>query len=195
MLVVDQLARPGLGPVSLQLAAGECVAVRGKSGSGKTLLLRAIADLDPTTGRVSLSGRERMTMPGYVWRRHVGYLAAEPGWWADRTVEHFKSWPAALPMVRMLLLDDDIGDRPVIHLSTGERQRLALIRALMQGPKVLLLDEPTAALDEASRDAVEAVLKARLADGMALLWVTHDPEQARRVASRAVEIEAGQVKP
>lgn len=195
MLVVDQLARPGLGPVSLRLAAGECVVLRGKSGSGKTLLLRAIADLDPCTGRVCLDGVERSTMPAFIWRRRVGYLAAEPGWWADKAGEHFQSWPPALPMVQALLLPGDIAEKRVIHLSTGERQRLALVRALMQGPNVLLLDEPTAALDGASRDAVEGVLKARLADGMALLWVTHDPEQARRVASRVLEIEDGRLKP
>lgn len=194
MLVVDQLARPGLGPVSLRLADGECVALRGKSGSGKTLLLRAIADLDPCTGRVCLDEVERSTVPAFIWRRRVGYLAAEPGWWADTASEHFQSWTAALPLVRALLLNDDIGEKSVIHLSTGERQRLALVRALMQGPKVLLLDEPTAALDQASRDAVEAMLTARLADGVALLWVTHDPEQARRVASRVLEIDAGQVR-
>lgn len=195
MLVVDQLSRPGLGPVSLRLAAGECVVVRGASGSGKTLLLRAIADLDPSSGRVSLGGAERSTMPGFVWRRRVGYVPAEPGWWADKAGEHFPSWQEALPMVRALMLADDVGDRAVIHLSTGERQRLALVRALMQEPEILLLDEPTAALDEASRDAVEAVLKARREAGMAMLWVTHDPEQARRVASRVVEISGGQVIP
>jgi putative ABC transport system ATP-binding protein len=83
---------------------------------------------------------------------------------------------------------------PITRLSTGERLRLALVRALMVRPRVLLLDEPTAALDAASMTAVESLIKTRMQAGMAVLWVTHDAEQARRVAHRLLVVEAGQVR-
>ena len=89
MLSIRGLTRPGLAPVDLDLAAGECVAVLGPSGAGKTLLLRAIADLDPNRGEAILGGEARSDMSGPAWRRRVGYLAAESGWWADGVGAHF----------------------------------------------------------------------------------------------------------
>src|SRR5208282_3582871 len=89
MLQVENLSVPGLAPMSFSLQTGECVAVRGASGAGKTLLLRAIADLDPNSGGVRLDGVDRSVMRAPLWRRRVGYLPAEPGWWTDRIGEHF----------------------------------------------------------------------------------------------------------
>lgn len=192
MLVVDNLSRPNLGPVALTLETGECVALRGASGAGKTLLLRAIADLDPADGRVALGGCDRDAMPAPEWRRLVGYLPAEPAWWADTVAEHFPQWDGGL--AAELLLPEGVRDAPVARLSTGERQRLAIIRALLVGPRVLLLDEPTAALDARARDRVEALLAERRRAGLALLWVTHDDEQAARVASRTLTVEAGALR-
>jgi len=83
---------------------------------------------------------------------------------------------------------------PITRLSTGERLRLALIRALMVRPKVLLLDEPTAALDPASVAAVESLIAARIQSGLAVLWVTHDAEQAKRIAHRLLVVKGGQVQ-
>ena len=129
--------------------------MRGPSGAGKTLLLRAVADLDPNEGRVTLDGRDRSTMSGPEWRRLVGYVPAEPGWWADTVGEHFGEWTAALAFLRDLGFREEAKAWPITRLSTGERQRLALVRALIMRPRVLLLDEPTAALDVASVAAVE----------------------------------------
>ena len=83
---------------------------------------------------------------------------------------------------------------PISRLSTGERLRLALIRALMVQPKVLLLDEPTAALDAASVAAVESLIATRVRAGLAVLWVTHDAEQAKRIARRLLVAKGGQVR-
>jgi phosphate-transporting ATPase len=170
------------------------VAVRGPSGSGKSLLLRAIVDLDPNSGEVGLDGLSRESMSGPAWRRLVGYLPAEPGWWADRVGEHFTDWVAARPLVERLGLPDEARDWPLTRPSTGERMRLAIVRALAAQPKVLLLDEPTAALDAASVAIVEALIGERVAAGMAVLWVTHDAAQGERVAKRFLRVEAGQVR-
>ena len=82
---------------------------------------------------------------------------------------------------------------PIARTSTGERLRLALVRALMARPKVLLLDEPTAALDAASEAAVESLISSRIQAGVAVLWVTHDEAQAKRIARRRLVVEAGRV--
>src|SRR6516162_2686474 len=97
----------------------------------KTLLLRAIADLDPNEGLVCLDGRDRSTIPGPEWRRLVGYVPAEPGWWADTVGEHFGEWTGALPLLRDLGFPEEAKGWPIARLSTGERLRLAIIRALM----------------------------------------------------------------
>jgi len=194
LLRVSGLRTNLLRPVSFSLSAGECIAVQGPSGSGKTLLLRALADLDPNEGEATLDDRDRSTMTGPEWRRMVGYLPAEPGWWADTVGEHFADWQAALPVLQKLGLREDAKSWPIIRLSTGERLRLALMRALMVRPKVLLLDEPTAALDPASVSAVEALIEARIRAGLAALWVTHDDGQAKRVGSRCLVVEQGQVR-
>jgi len=179
---------------SLSLSAGECIAVQGPSGARKTLLLRAIADLDPNEGLVCLEGGDRSTIAAPEWRRLVGYVPAEPGWWADTVGEHVSEWRAALPCVRELGFPEEAKAWPISRLSTGERLRLALIRALMVQPKVLLLDEPTAALDAASVAAVESLIATRVRAGLAVLWVTHDAEQAKRIARRLLVAKGGQVR-
>jgi phosphate-transporting ATPase len=194
ILQVRDLRTNLLGPVSLSLWAGECIAVRGPSGAGKTLLLRAIADLDPNEGLVWLDGRDRSTIAGPEWRRLVGYVPAEPGWWAETVGEHFSEWTAALPLVRDLGFPDEAKAWPITRLSTGERLRLALIRSLMVQPKVLLVDEPTAALDPGSVVAVESLIVTRVRASLAVLWVTHDPEQAKRIARRLLVVKDGQVR-
>ena len=194
MLQVRDLRTSILKGASFTLAPGECIAVKGPSGAGKTLLLRAIADLDPNQGEVTLDGRDRSTIPAPEWRRLVGYVPAEPGWWADTVGEHFNEWAAALPFVRELGFPDQAKAWPVSRLSTGERLRLSLVRALMVQPKVLLLDEPTAALDSVSVAAVESLIATRVRAGLAVLSVTHDAGQARRIARRLLVVKAGQVR-
>ena len=194
ILQIRDLRTNLLKPASLSLSAGECIAIRGSSGAGKTLLLRAIADLDPNEGLVCLDGRDRSTIAGPEWRRLVGYVPAEPGWWADTVGEHFSGWTAALAVVRDLGFPKEAKAWPITRLSTGERLRLALIRALMVRPKVLLLDEPTAALDPASVASVESLIATRVRAGLAALWVTHDTEQSKRIAHRLLAVSDGQVR-
>ncbi len=195
MLRVDHLAVLGLEPVSFEVGDGACLAVQGPSGSGKSLLLRAIADLDPNGGEVELDGLRRSDLPAPQWRERVCYLATDSGWWGETVADHVRDWQAIAGELEALGLPESCRDWPVSQLSTGERQRLALLRALAIAPRVLLLDEPTSALDTAATAAVEKLIAARRADGLIVIWVTHDGEQAQRVASRRLLVENGAVKP
>lgn len=168
------------GPFDLDLPPGTCLAITGPSGSGKSLLLRMVADLDPHDGEAWLDGVGRSTLSGPDWRRRVVYAPAEPGWWLDRVGDHFA---ARSPDAGRLGLSPDIWDRAVTACSTGERARLALLRALAADPAVLLLDEPTGALDHDTTLAVEALLTERIRAGLGLVLVTHDVAQAERMGT------------
>ncbi len=191
MLKIRRLSRLGLQPVDLDLARGECIAFSGPSGAGKSILLRAIADLDPTEGEVSLDGQSRDAVPGPDWRRKVVYVPAEAGWWADRVNGHFPEPDIAAPLMVQLGLSAEALGWEVARLSTGEKQRLALIRAFLTAPKVLLLDEPTSGLDPETAAKVEDMLHERRDQGLAMMLVTHDTEQAARMASRRFEMKKG----
>lgn len=154
------------------------MAVEGASGSGKTRLLRALADLDRAKGRVFLDGVGQSELSGPLWRANVRYVASEPGWWTETAKGSFPVEEAAharaLRVVAALGLDPEHVEQPIRELSTGERQRLALARALADDPKVLLLDEPTSGLDPASAALVEEVIRFRLLAGHIVLLASHD---------------------
>ena len=191
MLKIDDLSRAVLKPVSLEVPAGICVAIRGASGSGKSLLLRAIADLDPCSGRVSLDGTERSAMAANDWRRRVTYVAADSGWWTDRVGDHFEYPDIAAGYLVRLGFHGDVMSWPVSRLSTGERQRLALLRAMVQSPRVLLLDEPTSALDPEATAKVESLLHEKINGGIIVVMVTHDAGQAARMSKRRFRMQDG----
>jgi ABC-type iron transport system FetAB ATPase subunit len=194
MLVIEGLQRLGLGPFSLELADGECVGIAGASGAGKSVFLRMVADLDPHAGSVRLDEARCEAMPAPAWRRQVTYVAAESGWWAERVGAHIADPAAARALLPALGIAADALDWPVGRLSTGERQRLALIRALVQAPRVLLLDEPTSALDPEATEAVETVLRQALARGAGILLVSHNPAQAERLARRRYRLAGGRLE-
>jgi ABC-type iron transport system FetAB ATPase subunit len=183
------------GPFDIAIAAGECIAIAGASGSGKSLFLRLLADLDPGDGEVFLDGIARSTVQAPAWRRLVAYAAAEPGWWNEAVAPHFPDLAAARAMAPAFDLKPDLFDGAVLRLSTGEKQRLALLRTLLCSPKVLLLDEPTGALDTASQSCVEVVLRDRLAQGCAIVLVTHNLGQASRLGEQHFVMQAGKLNP
>lgn len=195
MLELLGLKRLHVGPVDLRVEAGECIAIEGKSGSGKSVFLRTIADLDPHEGDARLEGMACSAMPAPQWRKQVTYVAAESGWWADRVEDHFAARDELVRQLPRVGLPEDAADWPVARLSTGERQRAALLRALRPTNRVLLLDEPTSGLDADTRDMVEAVLRERLEAGGAIVLVTHDPDLAARLAHRRFVMNAGQLRP
>ena len=176
-----------LAPVSLGVEAGALALVSGPSGSGKSLLLRAIADLDPNDGEVWLDGEPRSGMAASTWRRRVGLLPAESAWWGSRVADHFPAGDGAwAALLAGLGFEPDVLGWSVSRLSTGERQRLALARMLALSPEALLLDEATANLDPGNRGRVEAAVAGyRRERSAAVLWVSHDPEQRERLASES----------
>ncbi|QSP96390.1 ATP-binding cassette domain-containing protein [Marinobacter salinisoli] len=182
-LTLEQVSVGALRDVSLAVQGGEILCLSGPSGSGKSRLLRAIADLDPHQGQVRLDDMEQGTVPGHRWRQRVMMVPADSQWWFEQVGEHFQP---TLPQVPDALgFPADVLAWPVVRLSSGERQRLALLRALARKPAVLLLDEPTANLDEEMVERVEAWLKAEIRRrNIIVFWVAHDSAQILRVADR-----------
>jgi len=195
-LLVEALRSQFAGPFELTLGAGTCAAITGPSGSGKSLFLRMIADLDPNEGEVWLNGRERASVPAPEWRKQATYVSAESGWWADTVIEHFSPTRRGevASLAARLGVRGDLLAAPVAQLSTGEKQRFSLVRALLPSPPVLLLDEPTGPLDEESVVQVEALLQERMASGASILLVTHDPNQAERLGSQRYRMVAGHLE-
>ena len=194
-LRIETMQSPLAGPFDLSVAAGECITVSGASGSGKSLFLRMIADLDPNTGAVFLDDRERGSFTGPAWRREVSYVPAESGWWSETVADHFTDLDAARALALQLDLKPELLDGQVLRLSTGEKQRLALVRSLLLAGPVLLLDEPTSALDEASQDHTEALLRERMQAGTTILVVTHQSGQAARLGGRHFVMAHGRLTP
>lgn len=185
---IEGLTLHGGGPFDLHVERGECVGISGPSGVGKTLFLRAAADLDPRDGRVTLDDEDAASIPGHEWRRRVGLLPAESRWWADRVGNHFERIDAR--WLAQLGFGEETMEWAVRRLSSGERQRLALLRLLAVRPRVLLLDEPTANLDADNVGKVERILgEYRTMFAPPVLWVSHDPAQIDRVADRRVRLE------
>jgi ABC-type iron transport system FetAB ATPase subunit len=195
LLAARGLRSPFGGPFTFDVRAGECVAIQGPSGAGKSVLLRMLADLDPHDGDALLDGRAAASMPAPDWRGAVVYQAAEPAWWEATARAHFAAADedAVGASLAALGLSSALLDTEIERLSTGERQRLALVRSLARRPRVLLLDEPTAALDPDGVARVEILLRDCLARGMAILVVTHAADQARRLAHRTFRIEQGRL--
>lgn len=170
--------------IRLAVKPGQCIGITGPSGAGKTLLLRALADLDPHDGQVWLGDEASTDMPAPQWRRQVGLLPAESAWWHDTVGPHLPGVPE--PALVDLGFDLRVLDWQVSRLSSGERQRLALLRLLGHRPRVLLLDEPTANLDSQNTARVEALLGRYQSDRpAAIIWVSHDLDQLQRLC-RAV---------
>jgi ABC-type iron transport system FetAB ATPase subunit len=178
---------------SLTADAGEIVTLRGGSGSGKTLFLRALADLDPHEGTVRLDGIEQANILATTWRRRVRFVAAEAAWWTERVGDHFRASDAAASVTE-LGLPPNCMEWEVSRLSTGEKQRLGFLRAIEDHPEVLLLDEPTAALDSTAGRAVERLIERHRTAGAAIVLVTHSDEQETRLGSRRFVIAAGRLR-
>jgi molybdate transport system ATP-binding protein len=192
--------------VKLEVAAGECLALAGPSGAGKTTVLRAIAGLHRAQHAVVRCGDELWDGPGVRLapeRRRCGFVFQEYALFG-----HMRAWEnvayglqgrrAARRAEAIALLGrfgaEDLGEARPRELSGGERQRVALARALARRPAVLLLDEPLSALDAATRaDATRALHTLLAASGVPAILVTHDFAEAAVLADRVAVVERGRV--
>lgn len=193
---------PGRLHVALEVAAGETLAVLGANGAGKSTLLSVVAGLQRAEGRVALDGRELGALPPH--RRGVALLAQDPLLFPHLTaLENVAFGPRAQGVRRRLahtqareLLRQagvsDLARRKPHQLSGGQAQRVAIARALATEPRVLLLDEPMAALDVDVAPALRQTLRTVLADRTTIL-VTHDVLDALLLADRVVVVEDGRI--
>lgn len=189
-LTVTNLKTFGLGPVSLEVEPGEIVCVGGNSGSGKSLMLKAMADIVPHEGQVFLGRIQAESFSAPEWRKLVGLLPAQSAWWKTKVRDHYRN-PENTDF-RCMGFGPEIMDKDVRMLSSGEKQRLSILRLLENRPEALLLDEPTANLDPGNTERVERIISeyARAYE-CPVIWVSHDHEQSARMASRFFTMENG----
>lgn len=170
------------------IPSGTCMGLTGPSGIGKSVLLKAMADMLPHEGEIILDGIESQMIPAQQWRQKVALLPAESQWWHDRVGEHFHKFDDKL--FASLGFDEEVLDWQISHLSSGEKQRLACIRVLMNEPEALLLDEPTANLDSSNRTQMEAlILDYQNKHQAPIIWISHDKEQLNRICQQLLTIE------
>ena len=190
-------ASPILGPISLQLAEGEILGIRGHNGAGKTTLLAlASGALKPDSGEVRCSPKAK---------NEIVYLPQELSLYSDLTgLENLRFWGMSyglpekvIPVRSKWLLDrlhlQEKGAEPVRTYSGGMKRRLHLASALMTTPKVLLLDEPTVGADDESVSDMLEVIKQHAEAGCAVIFVSHRQEEMRRICSRVITLENGRI--
>ncbi len=196
---------PAVDDVSLEIAGGSFVALVGTSGSGKSTLLKTVNRLvEPSAGRVTIDGADVAARPLPDLRRGIGYVFQNVGLFPHLTVAEnivlplrIAGQPAGDRVVEMLDLVElprDLSSRLPAELSGGQRQRIGVARALVAGPRLMLMDEPFGALDPVTRaslgDAVHA-LHQQL--GLTTIMVTHDMAEALLLATRVLVMRAGRI--
>jgi sulfonate transport system ATP-binding protein len=174
--------------VNLKLRGGEIHCISGPSGGGKTRLLRAITDLEPAEGSVTLREIPKERYSAAQWRQKIMLSPAQPRWWLSTAAQHcLRDMTADAAALNM---KPDRLHAAIDQLSTGEQARAGLLRALSHDPEILLLDEPTGALDAKSAAATEVLLRPWLTPQRAILWVGHDADQIERIADQHWELRA-----
>lgn len=200
-------SRPILSEITLRIPAGGRWTVVGHSGAGKTTLLRLLNRMvEPTRGTVRRAGVPLCDIPPSELRRQVGMVFQEPVWLPGTVRDNLlaaaalgvvpaERAEARIPEILSLIgLAPDFLTRVEDALSLGERQRVALGRALMTGPRALLLDEPTASLDPpGARSLIDQILSLARTETLTLVLVTHRLRDARQFGGDAVLMEAGRL--
>lgn len=195
------VARPpvrALDGLTAAIPGGGVTAVFGPSGSGKSTLLRLCNRLEvPTSGRVLFRGADIGGLDPLSLRRRVGMCFQRPTPFPGTVADNLRVAAPEAPDARLretlarVALTGSWLDRDATGLSGGEAQRMCLARTLMAQPQVLLLDEPTSAVDAEAAEVIEHAVRELAADGIPALWVTHDAAQVERAADRVLRIERG----
>ncbi len=175
---------------SFSVPAQSGLGISGASGIGKSILLKALADMLPHQGELFLDGIESQRILAPQWRKKVGLLPAESQWWGDQVGDHFHNYNDLL--FGQLGFDKKVMAWQISHLSSGEKQRLACIRLLMNQPEVLLLDEPTANLDHSNREKVEhVILDYQKQQQSPIIMISHDQEQLETMCQQLLLLQNG----
>ena len=189
-----------LTDVNVTVGPARATVVVGPSGSGKSTLLRLLNRMEePSSGRVLFRDQPLGSYDVLALRRRVGLLMQRPTPFPGTVLSNLRAGAPDLgeDTARALLakvgLAEDMLDRDAEELSGGEAQRVCLARALAVGPEVLLLDEATSALDPFAAQVVEGTVRSLVGDGLAVVMVSHDLAQARRVADDLIVVMAGRV--
>jgi len=202
--VVATLGRfPALSGATLRVAAGEIVLLRGPNGAGKTTLLRLCAGLVPIArGTGVVMGHDLATDREGV-RPHVGLLGHQNGLYGDLTVrENVRFWGATVgasveeidaAMERMGVADR-LAAVTVNKLSAGQKRRTALAGLVARRARLWLLDEPHAGLDQRGRDELDTTLRQAAESGATIIVASHELDRAESLATRAVDVVAGEVR-
>ena len=202
--LTDVVAGPADAPIlkgiTLSVPCDGILAVAGPSGSGKSTLLRLLNRLDdPVSGSITWDGRNIADWDPRELRRRVAMIFQSAPIFRGTVFDNFGVAQPGLSIERAHHVLDHVGmprallERPADQLSGGEAQRMSIARALLTEPKVLLADEPTAALDTASRRTIEDLARELAASGVPMVWITHDTAQLRRLADHAVVLVDGGV--
>ncbi len=191
---VQLAGRPVLADCSLRIEAGERVALVGANGSGKSTLLRCLHGLlPPSAGQLHRAPvSQALVFQRPFFMRASAQTNVALGLWLAGTPWRQARAQALDALARVGLAT--WAERPARQLSGGQQQRLALARAWSLQPQVLLLDEPTANLDPAAKKEVEALLAELAASGMTLVFASHNLGQVKRLATRVLYLEQGQVR-
>lgn len=194
-----------LKDISIDIEAGDFISIVGPSGSGKSTLLKLCCNLiSPSSGKILIGGRDIMLTDPVKLRDKIRYCFQTPVLFGNTVMENL-AFPytvknegfdsaKAEKLFSFFCLDKSILKADIKKLSGGEKQRIALIRAIMLTPEVLLLDEVTSALDVENTRTVEKAIDTLNKSGVTILWVTHNPAQSRRRAGKIVLIEDGCIK-
>lgn len=194
--------RDRLHRCSASLPDDGVTAVLGASGSGKSTLLRLCNRLlAPDVGVVRYRGVDLRELDPLALRRIVGLVLQRPVAFAGTVRDNLllarpldPSDSRLADVLNRVALPADLLDRVAVDLSGGELQRLCVARTLLTEPSVLLLDEPTSSLDERSADTVESTIHGLVAEGLRAVWVTHDEQQAARVATYRLLLDEGSMR-
>lgn len=197
---------PALAGVDLDVEPGEIVLLRGPNGAGKTTLLRACAGLVPVvSGVATVLGRDLRTRRGArSVRAGVGLLGHATHLYDDLTVvDNVRFWSRAAgaddagaeAALAAAGLTGRLRDTPVSRLSAGQRRRTSLAVLLARRPRLWLLDEPHAGLDQAGRDRLDDLVRAAVAQGATVVLASHDLDRAAALAGRVVAVVGGQSVP
>jgi putative ABC transport system ATP-binding protein len=203
-VVVLREGRRILDGASILVRPGEAVAIQGPSGSGKTTLARALATLvEPDAGTVLLDGQDAREIAPTRFRTRVAFLAQQPAMFAGTVRANLGAGPAlhgkslddaqTRQLILAVGLDESMLPREARTLSGGEKQRVALARALANAPGVLLLDEPTAALDPDAGERIVALLRTLSARGLSVVMVTHVEAHACALGGTRYRCERGRL--